>query len=82
MSRVGYALVGFGGIAEHRISREGFCLDRERFRPHPNAELLGVHDANPARKSAAQALGLQWYESLDEVLSEPRVEAVFMGRTG
>jgi 1,5-anhydro-D-fructose reductase (1,5-anhydro-D-mannitol-forming) len=78
MSRVGYALIGFGGIAENRISREGFCVDRRRFRPHPNAALLGVHDANPARKAAAQALGLRWYDSLDEVLSDPKVHAVFI----
>jgi predicted dehydrogenase len=78
MSRVTYALVGFGGIAEHRISREGFCLDRARFAPHPNADLVGVHDANPARKSPAQALGLHWYETLDELLADPRIQAVFI----
>jgi predicted dehydrogenase len=78
MSKVGYALVGFGGIAENRISREGFCMDRARFAPHESAELVGVHDANPARKAAAQALGLRWYETLDELLSDPRVRAVFI----
>jgi len=78
MSKVAYALVGFGGIAENRISREGFCMDRTRFAPHENAELVGVHDANPARKIPAQSLGLRWYETLEELLADPRVQAVFI----
>jgi predicted dehydrogenase len=78
MSRVAYALVGFGGIAENRISREGFCMDRTRFAPHGTAELVGVHDVNPARQAAAEALGLRWYDTLDELLSDPRIQAVFV----
>jgi predicted dehydrogenase len=78
MSKVRYALAGFGGIAENRISREGFCLDRARFAPHKSAELVGVHDVNPARRAPAQALGLRWYETLDELLADPRVQSVFI----
>ena len=28
-----YAMIGFGGIAENRLAKEGFGLDRERFTP-------------------------------------------------
>ena len=35
MRKVGYAIIGFGGIAENRIAREGFGLDGSRFAGHP-----------------------------------------------
>ena len=31
MSKVKYAILGFGGIAEHRIAKEGFGIDAARF---------------------------------------------------
>ncbi len=78
MRKIGYAIIGFGGIAEHRIAREGFGLDAGRFAGHPNATLLGVTDANTARKEAASRLGLRWYDSVDALLDDPKVEAVFI----
>ncbi|MHC4521365.1 MAG: Gfo/Idh/MocA family protein, partial [Planctomycetota bacterium] len=78
MRKIGYAIIGFGGIAESRIAKEGFGIDRNRFAGHPQAELMGVTDANPARKEAARALGLKWYNTVREVLSDPRIEAVFI----
>lgn len=48
-----YAMIGFGGIAEHRLAREGFALDRTRFAPLAEAELVGATDVNPARRAAA-----------------------------
>jgi len=84
MHKIRYAIIGFGGIAENRIAKEGFGVDKDRFAAHPLAELIGVADTNPARKEAAaklarrSGLGLKWYDSVEEVLSDPRVEAVFI----
>ncbi len=78
MRKIRYAIIGFGGIAENRIAREGFGVDKERFAGHPLAELIGVTDTNPARKEAAGKLGLRWYDSVEAVLGDPQVEAVFI----
>jgi len=78
MEKVGYAIIGFGGIAENRIAKEGFGLDRTRFNGHPEAELIGVTDINQARKNAATALGLKWYASIEDVLKDPRIQGVFI----
>jgi len=78
MEKVGYAIIGFGGIAENRIAKEGFGLDKSRFNGHPEAELIGVTDINQARKAAATALGLKWYAETSDVLKDPRIQAVFI----
>ena len=78
MRKVGYAIIGFGGIAENRIAKEGFGIDAGRFAGHPHAALLGVTDKNVTRKEAAVRLGLTWYDSVDAVLDDPAVEAVFI----
>jgi len=78
MRKIRYAIIGFGGIAENRIAKEGFGADNSRFTGHPNAALIGVTDANIARKDAASRLGLRWYGSVDAVLEDPGVEAVFI----
>jgi predicted dehydrogenase len=84
MRKIRYAIIGFGGIAENRVAKEGFGVDKGRFAGHPLAELIGVADTNPARKEAATklarrgGLGLKWYDSVEEVLSDPQVEAVFI----
>ena len=41
---VKYVLVGFGGIAENRVAKEGFACDRGRFRPLKSAQLVGATD--------------------------------------
>ncbi len=77
MKKVKYALIGFGGIAENRIAKEGFACDRKRFRQGlEKAELVGAFDLNPAREKAAAALKLKWYKSVDEVLADPEIAAV------
>ena len=78
MGKVSYAIIGFGGIAENRIAKEGFGIDTSRFAGHPQADLVGVTDVNGARKAAAADLGLKWYDSVDAVLADPAVEAVFI----
>ncbi len=78
MGKVKYAIVGFGGIAENRIAKEGFGVDTNRFTGHAQAELVGVTDVNGARKAAAAELGLKWYDSTEAVLADPAVEAVFI----
>lgn len=78
MRKVGYAIIGFGGIAENRIAREGFGIDGSRFAGHPHAALIGVTDKDKRRRDAASRLGVKWYDSVDAVLSDPDVEAVFV----
>jgi len=78
MRKIRYAIIGFGGIAENRIAREGFGVDENRFAGHPQAELIGVADKDPARKDVAAKLGLRWYDSVENVLSAPQVDAVFI----
>ena len=76
--RINYALLGFGGIAQSRITREGFGLDGRRFRPHPAAALVGVTDQDRSRRAAAEAHGLRWYDGVEAVLRDRDVQAVFI----
>ena len=78
MTKIKYALVGFGGIAENRIAKEGFACDAGRFKPLRFARLVGATDLNPAREAAASALGLRWYPGLDEILADKSVDAVYI----
>lgn len=78
MAKIKYAMIGFGGIAENRIAKEGFACDKKRFKPLPNAELVGATDMNPARKKAAEGLGLKWYKSSNEILKDKSIDAVFI----
>jgi predicted dehydrogenase len=78
MRKIRYAIIGFGGIAENRIAKEGFGVARSRFDGHPLAELVGVTDTNPARKEAAEELGVRWYNSVEDVFGDAQVEAVFI----
>ena len=76
--KVKYVLVGFGGIAENRVAKEGYACDKKRFRPLRNAVLVGATDLNPARQAAAEALGLTWYPTLDAVLADKSVDGVYI----
>ena len=79
MNKVKYALIGFGGIAENRIAKEGFACDKARFpKGLEKAELIGAFDVNPAREAAAKALGLKWYKSVDQLLADPAVDAAYV----
>ena len=78
MSKIKYVLVGFGGIAENRVAKEGYACDVTRFKPLKNAVLVGATDLNPARQAAAEALGLTWYPSLDAVLADTTVDGVYI----
>ena len=78
MSKIKYALIGFGGIAENRIAKEGFGLDAHRVGRPNHAELVGATDVNPARKEVAEKLGLKWYENTNALLADPEIQAVFV----
>ncbi|MBQ7209164.1 MAG: Gfo/Idh/MocA family oxidoreductase [Lentisphaeria bacterium] len=78
MAKVRYAVIGFGGIAENRVAKEGFACDKTRFAPLQYAELIGAFDLNPARKAAAAALGLKWYKSVDDLLADKKIDAVYV----
>lgn len=78
MENIKYALIGFGGIAENRIAKEGFGCDAGRVGTLFNAKLVGATDINQKRKSAAEKLGLKWYKDADAVLSDKNIDAVFV----
>ena len=78
MAKVKYAIIGFGGIAENRIAKEGFGCDKSRFNGLENAELVGAFDVNPARKAAAEALNLKWYDSIDAIIADKDIDAVYI----
>jgi predicted dehydrogenase len=78
MKKVCYGIIGFGGIAANRITKEGFCADRSRFPPHPEAELAGATDIDRARKTEADSLGVPWYESAETLLAREEIEAVYI----
>lgn len=75
---INYVLVGFGGIAENRIAKEGFACGSTRLKAFPDAVLIGATDVNVARREAVTALGLKWYDNLDSVLADPAVDAIFV----
>ncbi len=78
MKKLKYGIIGFGGIAENRIAKEGFGLDSLRYQGHESAELVGVTDIDQSRRSAAEALGLKWYSSADDILEDTSIDAVFI----
>ncbi|MDD3823232.1 MAG: Gfo/Idh/MocA family oxidoreductase [Sphaerochaetaceae bacterium] len=79
MEKIRYGIVGFGGIAENRIAKEGFALDRCRFsNPDLPMVLIGATDLNPKRKEAALALGLKWFDSYDEMLASDSIDAIYV----
>ena len=78
MAKIKYVLVGFGGIAENRVAKEGYACDKKRFKPLKNAILIGATDLNPARQKAAEALGLKWYCALQSVLADKAVDGVYI----
>lgn len=78
MEDIKYALIGFGGIAENRIAKEGFGCDVERVGTLSLGRLVGATDINQKRKSAVEALGLKWYKNADAVLADKNIDAVFV----
>ena len=78
MHKVRYVLVGFGGIAENRVAKEGFACDRKRFEPLKHAVLVGATDLNPVRQAAAEALGIRWYPAFESVLADKTVDGVYI----
>ena len=79
MDKIRYGMIGFGGIAENRLAKEGFACDKARFsKGLERAELVGVFDVNPAREEAAKALGLKWYPSVDALLADKSLDAVYV----
>ncbi|MDY0290178.1 MAG: Gfo/Idh/MocA family oxidoreductase [Sphaerochaeta sp.] len=77
MESVRYGIVGFGGIAENRIAKEGFALGSQPSSENSRlAQLVCASDKNPAREAAARALGLEWYADSDSLLADSSIEAV------
>ena len=77
-SKVRYAIIGFGGIAQQRIAPEGFACDTKRFKPHETCELVCVTSRSASHKPEVEALGLKWYNTQEEIFSDPNIDAVFI----
>ena len=75
---INYGIIGFGGIAEQRLAKEGFALDPDRQLPLPAHKLVAATDIQPSRESAAKNLGLQWFSSSRELLASDEIEAVII----
>jgi myo-inositol 2-dehydrogenase/D-chiro-inositol 1-dehydrogenase len=70
---VNFAVLGCG-----RIGR----MHARNIKAHPRADLVSVYDVLPkAAEETAAALGAQAVGSVDEVLADPRVDAVFIAST-
>ncbi len=78
MAKIKYGIIGFGGIAENRVAKEGFACDKSRFAPLKKAQLVAATDVNPARQAAAEALGLKWYPDSKALLADKAIEAVYI----
>ncbi len=78
MGLVNYAIIGFGGIAENRIAKEGFALDTTRFKPLIDIQLTGATDVSIKRQKAVQELGLKWFSSVDEICADKSISGVFI----
>ncbi len=78
MAKIKYGIIGFGGIAENRVAKEGFACDKSRFAPLKKAQLVAATDVNPARQAAAEALGLKWYPDSKALLADKSIEAVYI----
>ena len=76
MEKLKYGIIGFGGIAENRIAKEGFGLGSGR--SNPSAQLVAAMDLNPERAPVAKSLGLKWFGTVDEILDNEDVKAVFI----
>ncbi len=76
MKSIRYGIVGFGGIAENRIAKEGFGLDTSRFSKNMDAMLVAACDANASRADAARALGLKWYSDFSSMIEDPTLDAI------
>jgi len=78
MSVLNYAIVGFGGIAENRIAKEGFALDTERFEPLGDIQLVGASDISVERRKIVESFGLNWYNSVDDICEDKVISGVFI----
>lgn len=78
MAKIKYAIIGFGGIAENRIAKEGFGCDKSRFNGLKKGVLVAATDVNPSRKAAAEALGLKWFADAAAILADKSIDAVYI----
>lgn len=75
---VTYGIIGFGNIAETRIAKEGFRIDKSRFPETGKARLLGASSRTGRRMEAALNMGLRWYETPEGLLGDDEIDAVFL----
>ncbi len=78
MKVITYGIVGFGGIAENRVAKEGFGLDRCRFHSAQSIQLAGACDTNQERSHAAAKLGVKWYPSYEDLLAQDTIDAIYV----
>ena len=70
MKRIGIGLIGAGDIAN---------LHAEAINAMENAELVGLWNRSPAKgKAKAEKFGCTYYSSVEKLLDDPQIEAVFV----
>lgn len=69
MRPVGWGIVGFGWVAQD------FAMPAILAAGH---RLVAVHDTGPVAADAARRSGATWHETLDGLLADPAVEAVYV----
>ncbi|MDF0480519.1 Gfo/Idh/MocA family oxidoreductase [Vagococcus sp. PNs007] len=70
MSKIKFAVVGFGGMGGHHA--------RHLIRENNHVEVHGIYDIKEERREAGQEEDFKVYQTLEEVLSDKEVEAVLI----
>jgi predicted dehydrogenase len=72
LSKLGWGVIGAGGIADRRTIPEGII-------PAANAQLVGVVSSTPERSAAiATKYGVRTYANIAELLADPKIGAVYI----
>ena len=67
-------IVGYGGMAEHHKVH----LNDKNYN---RVCVHGLYDINPTKKDEALSLGLKWYDTLDEILSDREIDIILVATT-
>ncbi len=68
-NKIGFAVIGYGGMG-------GWHARKVMKEMGEYAEVIGVYDINPERKSIADENGIHFFSSREELLSDERIDLV------
>ncbi|MBQ4630454.1 MAG: Gfo/Idh/MocA family oxidoreductase [Clostridia bacterium] len=67
-------IIGFGGMAHHHKTE----LHDKKF---DRVKIHGIYDINPEKKEEVLSYGFNWYDSLDEILSDSEIDIILVAAT-